>query len=95
MKKNKIAAIKSQFDTKIHILEETDVEYWLARELMPLLGYERWENFEKAIKRSMESVILLASQSQTIFVRSRKWFSWGADRSATSGIICSRAMPVT
>ena len=55
MKKNKIAAIKSQFDTKIHILEETDVEYWLARELMPLLGYERWENFEKAIKRSMES----------------------------------------
>ncbi|HIQ96315.1 MAG TPA: DNA damage-inducible protein D [Candidatus Limivivens merdigallinarum] len=55
MKKNKIAAIKSQFDTKIHILEENDVEYWLARELMPLLGYERWENFEKAIKRSMES----------------------------------------
>lgn len=22
---------------------------------MPLLGYERWENFEKAIKRSIES----------------------------------------
>lgn len=31
------------------------MEYWLARELMPLLGYERWENFEKAISRSMES----------------------------------------
>lgn len=28
---------------------------WLARELMPLLGYERWENFDKAIVRAMES----------------------------------------
>lgn len=55
MEKSKITAIKSQFDDAIHIIDETDVEYWLARELMPLLGYERWENFEKAIARSMES----------------------------------------
>ena len=55
MEKSKITAIKSQFDDTIHIIDETDVEYWLARELMPLLGYERWENFEKAIARSMES----------------------------------------
>ena len=55
MEKSKITAIKSQFDDTIHIIDDTDVEYWLARELMPLLGYERWENFEKAIARSMES----------------------------------------
>lgn len=55
MEKSKITAIKSQFDDTIHILDDTDVEYWLARELMPLLGYERWENFEKVIARSMES----------------------------------------
>lgn len=55
MEKSKITAIKLQFDDTIHIIDETDVEYWLARELMPLLGYERWENFEKAIARSMES----------------------------------------
>lgn len=55
MEKSKITAIKSQFDDTIHIVDDTDVEYWLARELMPLLGYERWENFEKAIVRSMES----------------------------------------
>ena len=55
MEKSKITAIKSQFDDTIHIIDGTDVEYWLARELMPLLGYERWENFEKAIARSMES----------------------------------------
>lgn len=55
MEKRKITLIKSQFDETIHIVDDTDVEYWLARELMPLLGYERWENFEKAIRRSMES----------------------------------------
>lgn len=55
MEKRKITEIKLQFDEIIHIVDDTDVEYWLARELMSLLGYERWENFEKAIGRSMES----------------------------------------
>lgn len=30
-------------------------EYWLARELMPLLGYDTWRRFEDAIERAMES----------------------------------------
>ena len=38
-----------------HQHEEANVEYWFARELMPLLGYDRWENFDKAIIRAMES----------------------------------------
>ncbi len=55
MDKNKVIAIKQQFDEIIHTIENTEVEYWYARELMPLLGYERWENFGKAINRAMES----------------------------------------
>lgn len=55
MDKSRVLAIKLQFDETIHIVDNTDIEYWLARELMPLLGYERWENFEKAIRRSIES----------------------------------------
>ncbi|MCF3939957.1 phage antirepressor KilAC domain-containing protein [Gordonia tangerina] len=27
-------------------------EYWSARDLMPLLGYDRWENFARAIARA-------------------------------------------
>lgn len=38
MEKRKITEIKLQFDEIIHIVDNTDVEYWLARELMPLLG---------------------------------------------------------
>lgn len=55
MRIDKIIAIKKQFDEIIHILEGTKVEYWLARELMVLLGYERWENFENVIRHAMES----------------------------------------
>ena len=46
---------KSAVEGAMAVFDDTDVEYWLARELMPLLGYERWENFEKAITRSIES----------------------------------------
>ncbi len=55
MDKNRVLTIKQKFDEMIHTVDKTDIEYWLARELMILLGYDRWENFEKAIKRSMDS----------------------------------------
>ena len=55
MDKMQIVKIKENFDDTIHNVPNSDVEFWYARELMPLLGYERWENFEKAIKRSMDS----------------------------------------
>ncbi len=34
---------------------ENGVEYWYARDLYPLLGYLRWENFETAIERAKEA----------------------------------------
>ena len=30
-------------------------EYWSARDLMPLLGYPYWQNFDKIIKKAMIS----------------------------------------
>lgn len=55
MDKKRVEVTKQQFDLVVHHHDEAQVEYWLARELMPLLGYERWENFDKAITRAMES----------------------------------------
>lgn len=43
------------FDSISH--QNQQVEYWLARELQPMLGYKTWENFETAIKRAMDSVV--------------------------------------
>ena len=55
MDKKRVESTKQQFDLIVHNHEDAKVEYWFARELMPLLGYERWENFDNAITRAMES----------------------------------------
>jgi DNA-damage-inducible protein D len=31
------------------------VDYWLARDVLAVLGYARWENFQEAIKRAMSA----------------------------------------
>lgn len=36
--------------------EDGDGEYWMARELMPLLGYEQWRRFNDTINRAMTSM---------------------------------------
>jgi DNA-damage-inducible protein D len=40
---------------KIRKINEYKQEFWSAREIMPLLGYVRWENFDVAISRAKES----------------------------------------
>lgn len=55
MDRKRVSQIKAQFDLVTHSNESAHIEFWYARELMPLLGYERWENFDKAISRAMES----------------------------------------
>jgi len=55
MDKQTIVDMKNQFDFVMHIAESHGVEFWYARELMPLLGYSRWENFESAILKAITS----------------------------------------
>lgn len=55
MDRKKIELIKQQYDLATHSADDSDVEFWYARDLMPLLGYERWENFDKAISRAIDS----------------------------------------
>lgn len=57
MEKEKLISLKTSFDEIVNTIldDETTVEYWRARDLMPLLGYTRWENFNNAIQRAMES----------------------------------------
>ena len=57
MDKKRVALTKQQFDSAVHNHGEAKVEYWFARELMPLLGYERWENFERSRKWFLWAVV--------------------------------------
>ena len=33
-------------------IDENGIEFWFARELMPILQYSNWQNFEKIIDKS-------------------------------------------
>jgi DNA-damage-inducible protein D len=49
---------------EIKKIDENGVEYWEARELMPFLGYKKWENFENiAIKKA---IISCKKSNQTV-----------------------------
>jgi len=52
MDQNRLVSLRGSFDGISHQIPEQNVEYWLARDLMPCLGYGKWENFVEAIKRA-------------------------------------------
>ena len=59
MDKQSIIQYKSAFDA-IEVYIESDnrkehIEVWFARDLQKVLGYARWENFQTAINRAVES----------------------------------------
>ena len=55
MKSELIALLHSDFEKNVHHDTQTDIEFWLARELQELLGYSRWENFSSVIQRAKTS----------------------------------------
>ena len=50
MEKKTVEIYKKKFDAIRH--EENGVEFWFARELMELLEYIQWRNFEKTIEKA-------------------------------------------
>lgn len=50
---SQIQDFKEKIFEDIKHIDLSGREYWEARELMPLLEYSKWENFNKVIKRAM------------------------------------------
>jgi len=55
MKQEIFIHLHKGFEEAAH--NEDGVTYWFARDIQPLLEYERWENFEKAIERAQIACI--------------------------------------
>jgi DNA-damage-inducible protein D len=53
--KNKVTSLKSTFDSIVQTIEDRNIEFWYARELMDLLGYAKWDKFCNVIHKSIES----------------------------------------
>ena len=51
---NNISEDNNFFENIKHV-DENGVEYWYARELMPILQYSNWQNFEKIIEKAKKS----------------------------------------
>ena len=47
---NEIKEYTEKLFENIKHIDENGNEYWLARELMPLLEYNKWERFSNAIE---------------------------------------------
>lgn len=60
-------------------IDENGVEYWDARELMPLLGYKRWEKAEEVIARAASACINSGQDVDNHFHRMGKMVKIGSD----------------
>jgi len=56
MKQVQINSLNKDFEL-IKKIDKDGVEYWLARELMPILGYLKWQNAEETIGRAAKAAI--------------------------------------
>lgn len=55
MDKKIITRLTNSFDAIVQQSPELNMEYWLARDLLELLGYTEWRNFLTVIEKAKES----------------------------------------
>ena len=53
MKKELIVQLHASFEQLVHQEEESGIEFWLARDLQRVLGYETWRSFEQVVERAV------------------------------------------
>jgi len=53
VKKELIIQLHGSFEQLIHVEEETGVEFWLARDLQEVLGYQTWRSFEQVVQKAI------------------------------------------
>ncbi len=75
MKAEQIKELFAQFEATAS--EYEGIECWSARELQALLGYSKWENFEKVILKAKESCIQVEEEISDHFPDVRKVITKG------------------
>jgi DNA-damage-inducible protein D len=53
MKKELIVQLHASFEQLLHIEEDTGIEFWLARDLQDVLGYQTWRSFEQVLEKAI------------------------------------------
>ena len=66
------------FDAVKKISPKNGVEYWHAREIMSLLGYTEWRNFQEVIKKAKRACLASGQQIENHFVDVNKMVKIGS-----------------
>jgi DNA-damage-inducible protein D len=70
---------QSPYFESIKQISPYQADYWSARDLTPLLGYNKWQNFEVAIKRAMTSCEQIGQNVTDHFTGVSKMLRLGSD----------------
>ena len=81
MKKEIIAKLHSDFEETVQTNNETSAECWFARDIQSLLGYAKWENFEKVIEKAKVSCKNAGLKEEDHFLGIRKMVQIGSGSS--------------
>jgi len=83
MKSEEIKNLFFQFEAAA--LDLDGVECWSARELQGLLGYNKWENFEKVIQKAKDACINAGELMENHFPDIRKMVEIGSETCSLKG----------
>ncbi len=67
------------FEEAKKISEKSGIEYWHAREIMPLLGYTNWQNFESVVKKAKRACLASAQKIEDHFIDVSKLVKIGSN----------------
>src|SRR3989344_4422537 len=76
MEKQIIIRLRTSFEESAH--QQEGLEFWFARDLQKLLGYDKWENFLNAIEKAKEACTNSGHDAQDHFPGVRKMVQLGS-----------------
>src|SRR4051812_13696906 len=68
MKRELIRKLAERLEKLVHKETATGTEFWLARDLQKVLGYQRWSNFEKVIEKAIKACELAGNDADDHFL---------------------------
>jgi DNA-damage-inducible protein D len=77
-----LQALQQNLEATAQRADAEGIEFWFARDLQVPLGYARWENFQTAIQRAMESCEASGHAASDHFRGVTKLIELGSNRRA-------------
>lgn len=78
MKTDVIVRLHSSFEQLVHREMDSGVEFWLARDLLKVLGYDEWRNFESVIQKAITACQKSSHEPGDHFVETTKKVTLGS-----------------